>query len=172
MILRPGNYHTIPATADPAGAAVVANTIVALPLFIPKSYTLAKLAVRVTTLSAGQNIRVALYVDSGAGKPGLLVAESGALSTASTGLKEGSISAAGSAGLHWLCYVCSSAVPAVSSFTNTQIDNLLGLDSTSLARITRLERAFTYAAFPADESAQTYSNSTSAQVPALMFVVA
>jgi hypothetical protein len=171
IALRPGNFHAIlsqTALTVPAGGGS-ANNITATPLLIPRNFTLTKLVTRVSTAAAG-SVRVALYADNGAGQPGLLIADSGDLSGASTGTKEATVSGSGGAGPYWLCTMKSnvSIVQAGWNADNSFL-NLLGLTAAGV-HITSLSRAFTYGAYPADESLQVYTASTGAVLVTMLAV--
>lgn len=143
-------------------AAATANRLYVVPVAVPYDLTAVALSVRVTTGASG-NVRLGIYADN-QGQPGALVVDAGTLSTTTAGLLELTLSQPLSAGLYWLA-AAFNAAPAV----NMAVSAAMGHDSASAisATVTGYYRAFTYAALPADESAQVYT-ALSGTAPALL----
>lgn len=81
------SWHTSPSTgtAQTTGA-IVANRLYAMPFVVPKRVWIDGLAFNVTTAGTG-NARIGLYESDGRGYAGKLIADSGNISIASTGVK-------------------------------------------------------------------------------------
>jgi hypothetical protein len=149
-------------TTGSAGVrTITANNIYALPWVNSIPQTLTKIGFAVTTLGAG-NGRAGIYQDYN-GQPGKLVVDGGSVSTGTTGDKEATISAAIKPGLYWLVFVADNATVVLRG--NAAATGVLGLASSSVAPSNVGQRAFTYAALPADESGATYTFSSIATVP-------
>lgn len=146
-------------TIATSGAAVTADRIYALPFVIAREASFTKLGANVTDATAAGNFKRGIYRDrGGAGGPGLLVADSGDIAVDGTGEKIGTIgSFTLSPGLYWQVFLASAA-PSFSAATFAWFP----LGNADIANGYRYAfRAFTYAALPANESAQTYANSSS-----------
>lgn len=94
--------------------ALSANTVYWVPLIIPERVTLTKIGCRVTSAVAASHVSVALYKVS-AGGIGNYIIDSGSLSSASTGDKEGTISTQVEAGIYVLG-VNSDSTPTIQWF--------------------------------------------------------
>jgi hypothetical protein len=138
--LRAGRWFSpFPGTFG-AGAVIPANTLRLLPLVIERATTITDLAIRVTVVAAGGNLRAAIYAaDPTTGNPtGNPVAALAAnITTANTGAVSGAI-AGGSAtlppGLYW-CAVMLDATGAVTTTlqtlaaTSSYAGHLIGSDT-------------------------------------------
>ncbi|CAL4866977.1 hypothetical protein MMA231_01224 [Asticcacaulis sp. MM231] len=144
-----------------SNAAVTANRLYVVPVAVPYDLTVA-LNVRVTTGASG-TVRLGIYADN-QGQPGALVVDAGTLTTTTAGVLALAISQPLGAGIYWLAAVFNAA-PSV----NMAVSAAMGHDSASAtsATVTGYYRAFTYAALPADESAQVYT-ALSGTAPALL----
>jgi len=80
-----GNYIQPVQGALSAGAAMVANNIYLYPFFVWRTMTVDNLGARVTTLSAGSSIQLAIYNSTTNGVPTTLVANTVGISSGSTG---------------------------------------------------------------------------------------
>lgn len=90
-------------------AGTVANAMVLIPVFFSGTKTLDRIAVEVTTAAAASTVRLGIYDDDGTGgQPGTLIADFGTVSSATTGVKELTISQSVS-GLVYFAYVSSSS---------------------------------------------------------------
>lgn len=158
LVTRPdlNFYQTLLATGSGINVGITAaNTIFAYPLFVGRALSATKLGANVTTLGSSTNIRLGLYKDASA-QPGTLIADSGALSMASTGVKEVTISAVLQPGLYWIAALFDATTGGVSGFGTASVIPVLGRTS-ALSPITTLQRTMTFGAYPSDESAQTYT---------------
>jgi hypothetical protein len=72
------------------------------PWWCPRSVTLDRVAVEVTTLQSGANARLGLYSVGASGVPGSLVVDFGEINCSSTGVKELTVSQAVTAGPYYL----------------------------------------------------------------------
>ena len=150
--------------------ALVPNTISALPLIPPKDLITTNCFFNVTTLEAGRNARIAIYKDRGDGvSPGVLLADSGLMSLAAVANVNAAMVVQLSRGLkYWICYNTDSAGAArAASLANTSIIGILATQVVGIGPQYSLSRAFAFAAFPADESAQAYIVASPAQHPIL-----
>lgn len=68
---------------------------------IDRACTLSSLSIFVTTAVASSTVRLGIYADDGAGRPGSLVLDAGTVATDTTGFKELAITQALTAGLYW-----------------------------------------------------------------------
>jgi hypothetical protein len=158
---NPDTYLVSCVSADPtASGNATSNTIYALPLTITRRVTVTRIGMAVATGAVG-NGRLGIYEDAN-GNPGRLVLDAGTVDTSTLGQKEITISQVLRPGLYWLVLVTNGTV-SVTIFGGTDIVPILGFTS-ALARSLSKTRTFTYAALPADESAQTYAFATSAPV--------
>lgn len=84
---------------------VAANLLYAVPFFVGKKVTWTRIGIDVTA-SAGTNARLGIYkADGTGGTPSTLVVDAGTVSTASTGIKEATISQALEVGMYWVTAV-------------------------------------------------------------------
>lgn len=143
--------------------AMAANTLYAVPIFIENRGTATKIGVNVTTLVAATNVRLAIYRDNGNGQPGLLVVDGGTVTTSSTGNREVTISTVLDPGMYWLAMVGDGIPTLVMA---TLFSGWMGLNS-ALQPYHWTGRAFTFGAFPADESAQAYTPQAASSGPVL-----
>jgi hypothetical protein len=145
----PEIWYSSPSTGTALTAtAIVANTLYAMPFVVPKSITLDRISIRVTSLSSG-NARLGIYADGGNIYPGSLVLDAGIVSTGSTGVKTITISQALTPGMYWLVLVGSST-PTIRCFAIAGMIPMLGLDNgMGTAPGLYYSVAFSYAALPA-----------------------
>lgn len=108
--LVPGRYYTAPVKSMTANV-VAANVVYVTYVHIPARTTISKLGFNVTVAAAG-NARLGLYKINGAAIT-TLVAQTGEISTATTGTKGGVVNTAINAGTYALVAVFS-ATPTVS----------------------------------------------------------
>jgi hypothetical protein len=155
------NFRRIGATADRwycAGklnnaalstGAPTANVLRAVPFIVPYNTTLDRIAINVTTLTAG-NQRLGIFSDDGNCHPGARLLDAGVVTTGTTGVKSITISQAVAAGtLLWLVSV-GDAAPTVRSLPVTGAMDILGMDNTlGTAGGIGWSVAYTYAALPA-----------------------
>lgn len=157
-----GNFHNVGATLDRrycagqltgtlATQALTANTIVALPYYSGRGGTIDRLGVNVSTLGASSSIRCAIYnVTSDSNLyPSSLVIDGGAISSASTGVKEATISQALSADtLYWFCVNCNATAPTLSSQAQAGVMDFMGLSASYTQPSVGWSVGLTFAAYP------------------------
>ena len=87
-----------------AGSGGMGSTVMYLvPIFIPTDMTIDRIGIEVTAAAASSTIRLGLYTYN-AGAPGTLIADFGTVSSATTGLKELTVSQAVSSGIVYAAY--------------------------------------------------------------------
>jgi hypothetical protein len=118
------------------------------PYVVSLDHTVTKIRIRVTTAVGGSNIRLALYADDGAGKPGALVEDSGNLSSASTGEIEFTFTTPRSlAGqLYHMGFQASAAGVAINFFTA----EVYFLPRTGANQLSAYRQVQAFGAFPAN----------------------
>lgn len=145
--------------------AVVANTLYAFPVFMPRRKGVQRLIAHVDTAGAGGTLlRLGLYEDDN-GQPGRLIVDGGTVSCASTGQKVLTVNSVVGRGWYW-AVLCSDGAPQVRGYSVASYCGIGFIDDGTYLRISHLTRAFTFAALPASESAQTYTLA-SANFPAV-----
>jgi hypothetical protein len=150
---RPQRYYTTAITGctAPTTLALTASRLYAIPFLVSGTHTFIRLAITVSTLSAG-NARMGIYTNTtGDLYPNALVAgtDVAEVSTGTTGLKETTISWSPSPGLYWLC-VLAQATPTVRAIAVGDSMPTLGLSADfSVALGNAWYVAYTYAALPA-----------------------
>ena len=149
-------------------SAPAANTLRALPFTAPaRGGTLDRIGIYVTTLAAATNARVGIYTSTSDANlyPATLVVDSGALSTATTGLKAATINVALTPGaLYWLAHVGDGA-PTLRSPAVGNLFPILGLSTSFgtapgvgwIASGLMLVRGFSPTPTTADTPASSYS---------------
>lgn len=114
---EPGSYFYMTSqgsgTASGAGA-LTNNSMRVAPMVIDAAMVLDRLAVDITTAGeTGSTLRPGIYADSGAGVPGSLVVDGGAVAADTTGVKEVTVSVTLAAGIYWVGAVVQAAVTTV-----------------------------------------------------------
>ena len=132
-------------------ATITANVMRAMPFIAPRrGGTLDRLAINVTTLSAGAG-RLGIYRATSETNvyPGSLVLDAGTVDTSATGVKPITISQSLVAGqLYWLACVFS-ATPVIRGFAVGSVSEMLGISAAlGTAANAGISVAFTYAALP------------------------
>lgn len=120
------------------GSALVNGSVRLVPFVLSKPITISDLGCRVTTLAAGGNVRLAIYIgDPATGKPvGAPVVETGNISTAATGPLSAAVTpAALTPGLHFMAVNADNATAALQNIgtSPTSIGMILG--SATLATV-------------------------------------
>lgn len=160
-------WYTSPITGTAlTTGAPTANVLRAIPFIVPKTITVDRIAINVTTLLTG-NVRFGIYRDNGLGYPGSLVLDGGAVSTATAGVKSVAINQVLNGGqLYWLAIV-SSAAATLRCFSVASMNPILGFDNTlGTAPGLFYSVAFTYAALPATFTAGA-TFGTAVPIPAI-----
>jgi hypothetical protein len=144
--------------------ALTADRLYMTPISIPNVGQATRLGVWVTAGAVG-NARCGIYANRSDGQgPAALLVDSGAIDTNGTG--EATIDYTFPyEGVYWLALV-SSSTPTVRISGGTSIG--MGLNSSG-QRFSYKYRAFTYAALPSDETAQSYTNLFNTNTPLVYF---
>lgn len=159
--MRPGIYY-----GPQGGSAATAPTsgwLLAVPIFVPRSTTIDRIGVNVTTAgAAGSVVKVGIYadvLDSYGGYPGNLVSGSEqTLVAETTGFKEATVSLPLTPGLYWLAAVVQGGSPSVTVLSGSG-NQVVGYQAagTVAGRLAWLQTGVT-GALPA-----TFSTSASSQ---------
>lgn len=151
-------------TAQTTSGAVTSGRLYAIPFFVPRTITLDRIAINVTTLVASGKARVGIYTDSN-GEPGSLVAgtDVAELDTSATGVKASTVSVTLTAGsLYWLAVLFNNATNVVRGAAVAGMIDVLGSDNTlPTAAVTHLYVAQAYGALPASFGTPTNGTGTS-----------
>lgn len=141
-----------------SGGAITANYIYMQPIFIPKKTTLTALLIQVRSAVAG-NARVGLYsTRPGSSLPNKLLADGGEQSVNSTGDKTFTISVPVSPGWYLGAVTANVAANLCLPGALMSIHGLYPSGGNAMNGFSGIYRnPGSYAAFPADESAQTYT---------------
>jgi len=130
---RDANVYLTNQTVGGAALTTLAmggNTQTLVPVTLPNDRTITSLAAGVTTFVALSNINLAIYhPDPTDGGPGLLIFESGNISSASNGLKTSNPNTALAAGPYFLGIACSAAITiraTNATFTTSNLGFTLG----------------------------------------------
>lgn len=179
-----GRYYGLPNSTTPVAVLTVASTLYAYPLYIPET-EIDTINVSVTTGQTGGACRIGIYADNGAGYPGALVYDSGAISglTSTTVVTHTPTSnIVLNSGLYWIAsiFTATSTMPSVIGVTAAYTNPLmaqLGADTaanalaTSAKAPTGISVAGTYGALP-----ETFTSGATltqnAATPAFAFLAA
>lgn len=157
-------WYTMPitGTALSTSGALTAGRIYTHPFLVPKTITIDRLAVNVTTLVASGKCRLGIYNDSN-GEPGTLLLDAGEVDTSATGVKTLTVNQALTGGaLYWLAILSNSATHILRAAVVADVVNVLGLDNTlGTAGINGFYAAQSYGALPG--TFPTVTNQTGAQ---------
>ncbi len=157
-----GRFYGLPDGATPVAVLTVTGTLYAYPIYVPNAVTVSTLNIGVTTGQTGGAARVGIYKDNGAGYPGALVYDSGAIAglTTTTVVTKSGVATALAAGWYWIAsiFTASGTFPSVTGITanygvvtNTQLgsDTAAHALATSGQAATGISVAGTYGALPA-----------------------
>lgn len=157
-----GRFYGIPDGATPAAVLTVTGTIYAYPVYVPSTTTISTLNISCTTGQTGGAARVGIYADNGAGYPGALVYDSGAIAglTSTTVVTKTGVATTVNAGWYWIAsiYTATTTFPSVAgnsavypAATSAQLgsDTAAHALATSGQAVTGISVAGTYGAFPA-----------------------
>lgn len=160
-----GYYYTPSIGGATLGnAALVANSIYFMPIFIAKAITINRIGIVIQgTGVAGNNIRLGLYSNGSNGLPGTLIVDAGNIDCSTGGNKEAVINATLQPGWYWVAVGTNSA-PTVSTFSSLACQTILGKTSFDVTNSGSLRfTTFTYGALP--------SNAPSSFVNSLNFIL-
>jgi hypothetical protein len=112
-------------------STVVAATMYAFPMIIPKITTIDSVALNVTTLGSSSHIQAGIYADNGNMYPGVLIQDLGNVDTSATGVKTFATGLPLTIlpGLYWLAYIVQATAPVISGYAVTQLPPILGTTS-------------------------------------------
>ena len=128
--------------------AMPANILRAMPLPVPMSRTLDRIAINVATASAGL-LRLGIYRDSNV-YPSSLVLDAGTVDTETIGVKALTISQALTPGLYWVVLVHDGTPAVTAPLHFMSLLNVLGVGSALFGNAgVGWTVSFTYAALPA-----------------------
>jgi hypothetical protein len=124
---------------------IVVNTLLLMPFIVPAARTFTKMYAHINTASAGNSIQFGLYAPTANNLPGVVLADSGAISANTNGIKQlTGLSLALSPGLYFFCITGNAAI-VMNGFTNNVI-NILGhyLNGTVNTALSRFQYSVTF----------------------------
>ena len=158
-------FLTTPYASGAAGACSI-DTLTMLPLWVPRRRQYTTYGLILTTLGTGWGIRLGLYnANQDTGHPTTKIDEAatqidGSVATGSTGLKQPAFGANVTldVGMYWAAFLATGT--SGNCFRWGTGHAVMGSEFGAASAIVTpgIKRAFTYAALPADESAQTYTS--------------
>lgn len=162
-----GRYYTPLDHATPTPVGLSANLMYLVPFAVAQRTTFTRIGIKCTTAQAATNARLGIYraID---GVPSNLVLDAGAVSLATTGDKEITISQQFEAGDYFLA-VLSNATTAQITWSLVNIAmrvwryGLVGSDTADGAADLLMIAGFTYGALPATCPAVTFVGSTAVE---------
>lgn len=167
-----GGPTSLPST--PAGIAMTSGRLYMTRLTAPKTMTLTKLGVVISTISAaGKNMRVGIYSNGSDDLPNALLADTGALATdpasppilvEATGLSVSLVRGQD----YWLAVLFEGTPSAYGATSGTQGGQLGYAPAASNGALGGIWRAMTYGALNSSETGQTWSTA-SANFPSVMW---
>lgn len=132
------NWYSVSRGTVAAGANVGTTTTYWQSRYFDKALTISQVHIRVSTLSAGQNMAIAIYAaDASTGLPtGSAICSINTLSTASATDVTGNCSAALTAGkFYWFGFQASDTTAIAISFSNGQVNSTAFENGTSGANV-------------------------------------
>lgn len=136
-----GRFYGIPQGVTPVAVLTVTATLYAYPVYIPNAVEVETLNISCTTGQTGGACRMGIYADNGAGYPGDLVYDSGAVAglTSTTVVTHTPTTPVElNAGLYWIAtiFTASGTFPSVAGITanySAATNALLGSDTAAHA---------------------------------------
>lgn len=149
-----------------AGTAFAANTIYYVQFTIEKAITLSDLGCRIGTLSAGGNLKLAIYANNASiGRPsGTPLAETASITTASTGNVSADITGSNvtlQPGTYWAAFWCDNATAAILALTNASINDGVRISGTTALNDFGTGTGQCGVTFSSSETYGTWPNATS-----------
>lgn len=144
-----GRFYSNGFVTTTTTAAISANTLYAVPFYVPVSHTYPTINLSVTTGVGGTSIRLGIYSDN-AGYPGALVIDAGTISSAGVAVGTLTINQLLSSGWYWLVGVGDGA-PTVRAISSSFSFGMLYFGQAAVdtsASALGLSVAFTYATLP------------------------
>jgi len=162
----PGTGHYVPMTMGGSsgglGTLIGAADRMDIYPFIPRGdMTIDRLSVNCTNSNAGSTVKIVLYASDTNGKPAALIVETATLDTASTGVKEATVSQTLRKGVTYWVGVRHSAAPTLTIFGTAATPELTTAGITTNPRKV-LRRTLTYATAATDPWGYLVSEVTSA----------
>lgn len=158
-----GNYYYPPNMfLENGGDTLVADQLVAAPIWFSHTETWTRIGIEVATSEAAKSVRLGLYANGADNLPGALIEDFGTVSLATTGTKEITISRSLTANtVYWLASVNDSATAQAipmrayffSSYLTTPVHALgmaesFGNSSGTYIGMPQVYRSFAFAALP------------------------
>lgn len=155
-------YLTVPhPTGTVSAGNMLANTMYMIPIWVPRSRTYSTYALAVTTGTGTSTIRLGLYNCNSSMQPTTKIDEIGTpLDGTTNALKTGAFgaNAALKPGWYFIAAVVNVTTPVLRMSTGSNVGPLGAFfTATTSAGNHGKTRSFTYAALPADETAQSYT---------------
>ena len=158
----------------PTGATVTfsvnSGRIHQVPFFIPRPYTIGKFWLNVTGTAAG-NARLGIYnLNQETGALLTLVVQTTAnIDVSSTGIKSGTCTATVLAPGFYSMASFFSSTPTITGGAPTLTLPIFGYSTAAFTRTAMQYRALAFTSLPSDETGQSYTDSTSANIPLIGF---
>jgi hypothetical protein len=156
-----GRFYGLPDGTTPVAILTVTATLYAYPIYVPSTVTVSTLNIGVTTGQTGGAARAGIYADNGAGYPGELIYDSGAIAglTSTTVVTKTDVDTELAPGVYWIAtiFTATSTFPSVTGITanyGVVTNTALGSDTaahalaTSGQAATGISVAGTYGALP------------------------
>lgn len=156
-----GRFYGLPLGTTPVAILTVTATLYAYPIYIAASTTVSTLNISCTTGQTGGACHMGIYADNGAGYPGALVYDSGAVAnlTSTAVITKTGVNTTLDAGWYWIAtiFTASGTFPSVAGITanySVATNAQLGSDTaahalaTSGQAATGISVAGTYGALP------------------------
>lgn len=165
-------FPTTIGTGIAAGSTTTADTIMAMPFFVPQQVYFNRMGVRTGSTTAAQNLKIGLYRDRNNGNvgqgnsaPGKQIATATLFMSGGYTTIEGTINVYLSPGLYWMLLLAVDNVLTLNAFTSNINPAILGLSST-YSPVSRLTATRSYASgLLSDETSTTFALSTTAWAP-------
>lgn len=149
LISGRGYGHRSAYPGTPTTAALVIATAAATPFYVPATGAVDLISINVTTNVAASHCWLSVYDSTPAGMPGALLAHSGTLDTATTGIKSAAIAATLVAGVrYWLSVNADTAGISVTASLSSS-GELGYADAADATNRMAVYRALAYATPPA-----------------------
>ena len=131
----PAGWHSSLGTPGTSTTSPITNELYAVPFLVAKPTKFDTISFNITTSQASQNARAGLYYDNGNMYPGALIFDTGNISTASTGVKDTTITSSLQIlqpGLYWLVFHTGASTIQIKilSTTSGTTWNVMGSDNT------------------------------------------
>lgn len=148
------------------GAAAASGTIYYHPIYIPRAITVSDLGCAISTASAGGNVKLAIYAHStSTNRPsGTPLAETGNISTTSTGLVSADITGANvtlAAGVYWAAFWMDNTSAILRCIDRTSMDLLSALIGSATQANVVNSSGFMLKGVTSAETFGTWPNATS-----------